>query len=87
MGCISLSCYTETRNKHLFIQRNKEEIALMFFEFLSKLSGHQASQGQKSQGHHNLQGMQHTHLTALTYSQLLLVVALSTAVLLQKLAF
>lgn len=87
MGCISLSCYTETRKKHVFIQRNTEETALMFFEFLSKLSGHQASQGQKSQGHHNLQGMQHIHLTALTYSQLLLVVALSTAVLLQKSAF
>lgn len=35
-------------------QRNKEEIALIFSEFLSKLSEHQASKGQKDPGHHKL---------------------------------
>lgn len=37
-------------------QRNKEEIALIFFEFLSKLSNQQASRGQRSWGHHKLKG-------------------------------
>lgn len=49
-------------------QRNKEEIALISFEFLSKLSEHQASQGQEDPG-----SPQTKRNAFLTYSQLPLI--------------